>query len=280
MHGGEILTWVFEIVVLWVVFYQAYRFFYRERAAMIFGGLVISILLVFLFVKVIRARELEWIGTALVPISTILAVLFQNELRTALTRIGRGTFRRLMNRNVEESTVFNAICDAVTYLVNRHYGALIVLCRENKLSENVLLNRGVRLSATISAELLESIFYKGSALHDGAVIIDNERIISAAVILPVTKREIVDRSLGLRHRAAIGITEKSDAVVIIVSEETGAISLAVGGEQSSPTPLQRNLSVDALNHRLKELFRDHDRAEVHSVPPENAMAESEEAADT
>lgn len=253
MEKWEILIRIVEIVVLWIVIYQAYRL-RRERAVMMLGGLIILILLIIFFVKIIRARELEFLGTILVPAGTVLAVLFQNELRTALTRFGGGVFRGLWDHNkIGESERFDAICDAVDYLANRKYGALIVLQRANKLSEHI--TGGERIDAELSAGLLESIFYKGSALHDGAVIINNDRIVTAAGWLPSTEREMPDRTLGSRHRAAIGMAEKSDAVVIVVSEESGTISLAVGSERGDTSiQLERRFTRETLKQRLIELF--------------------------
>ncbi len=291
MEKWEILIRIGEIVVLWIVIYQAYRF-RRERAVMMLGGLIILILFIISFVKIIRARELEFLGTILVPVGTFLAVLFQNELRTALTRIGGSVFRGLVDRNkAGESERFDAICDAVAYLANRRYGALIVLQRANRLSEHI--TGGERIDAELSAGLLESIFYKGSALHDGAVIINNDRIVTAAGWLPPTEREIyrivtaagylplTERErLGARHRAAIGMAEKSDAVVIVVSEENGTISLAVGSERGNPSiPLERGFTPDTLKQRLIELFRNHEREETHTELHSRSVPDDEEGTD-
>ena len=278
------MKYVFEITVMWVIFYQLYRLFHRERAAMILGGLVILSLLAFAFIKIIDATELEVIGGALVPIGTILAILFQNEIRTALARIGRGSLSRLLHHNTKKSDFIEKLCDSESYLTNRRFGALIVICREDKLSAQVA--NGVALDASFSAELVESIFYvnkqgQGNPLHDGAVIIDNERVLAAGVILPVSVRELKDRSLGLRHKAGIGIAEESDAVVIIVSEETGGISLAVGGSQGSNAgpELQRDLSIDLLQKRLEELLNYHEQQETTNGPADSVDHEAEGNAD-
>ncbi len=284
MEVGQIVKYVFEITVMWVIFYQLYRLFHRERAAMILGGLVILSLLAFAFIKIIDATELEVIGGALVPIGTILAILFQNEIRTALARIGRGSLSKLLHHNAKKSDFIEKLCNSVSYLTNRRFGALIVICREDKLSAQV--SNGVALDAVFSSELVESIFYvnkqgQGNPLHDGAVIIDNERVLAAGVILPVSVRELRDRSLGLRHKAGIGIAEESDAVVIIVSEETGGISLAVGGTQGSNAgpELQRDLSIELLQKRLEDLLNYHEQQETTDSPADGVDHEAEGGAD-
>ncbi len=272
---------LFEIAVMWVIFYQLYRLFHRERAAMILGGLVILSLLALAFIKVIDATELEVIGSALVPIGTILAILFQSEIRTALARIGRGSLRKFLHHGSTKFNFIEEMCDAVSYLTNRRFGAIIVICREDKIL-GLIDNEPTPLDATFTAELLESIFYvnkqgQGNPLHDGAVIIDNERIMAAKVILPVSQRELTDRSLGLRHRAGLGIAEVSDAVVIIVSEETGGISLAVGGSQAgnAAPELQRDLSLELLKVRLEELLDYHEQPENQHTNEDGASHESE-----
>lgn len=284
MELGTIVKYVFEITVMWVIFYQLYRLFHRERAAMIMGGLVILGVIVFAFVRIIDATELEVIGGALVPLGTILAILFQSEIRTALARIGRGSLSKLLHHNATKSDFIEKLCEAVSYLTNRRFGALIVICREDKLSAQV--SNGIALDATFSAELVESIFYvnkqgQGNPLHDGAAIIDNERILAAGVILPVSVRELKDRSLGLRHKAGIGIAEESDAVVIIVSEETGGISLAVGGGQGSNVgpELQRDLSIELLKKRLEDLLNYHEQQETTNAPEDSVDHETQGSAD-
>lgn len=280
MDVALIAKYLFEITVMWVIFYQLYRLFHRERAAMILGGLVVLSLLALAFIKIIDATELEVIGSALVPIGTILAILFQSEIRTALARIGRGSLRKFLHHGSTKSGFIEKICDAVSYLTSRRFGALVVICREDKLSAQVA--NGIPLDAVFTAELVGSIFYvnkqgQGNPLHDGAAIIDNERIIAAGVILPVSVRELSDRSLGLRHKAGIGIAEESDAIVIIVSEETGGISLAVGGSQASNAApeLQRDLSIELLKSRLEELLDYHERPELQHTPTDPADQDSE-----
>ena len=286
MELGTIVKYIFEITVMWVIFYQMYRLFHRERAAMIMGGLVILGVIVFALVRIIDATELEVVGGALVPVSTILAILFQSEIRTALARIGRGSLSKLLHHNATTSDFIENLCSAVNKLSSKCFGALIVICREDKLSAQVASADTVLLDAVFSKELVESIFYvnkqgQGNPLHDGAVVIDNERVLAARVQLPVSDRELKDRALGLRHRAGIGIAEASDAVAIIVSEETGGISLAVGGGQGSNVgpELQRNLSGDLLKKRLKDLLNYHEQQETADAPGDSVNDEAQGSAD-
>ena len=165
---------------------------------------------------------------------------------TALAKLGSNRVLAKLWKQEENQDLVARICDSVSYLVSKRFGALIAISRSNKLSEFV--KTGTKLDAVCSRELLGTIFHPKTLLHDGAVIINNERIVAAGCILPVTGRELKDRSLGLRHRAGIGVAEVSDAVVIIVSEETGTVSLVVGNM------MQRDVSVSMLSTRLTELI--------------------------
>ncbi|MBR1996820.1 MAG: diadenylate cyclase, partial [Akkermansia sp.] len=184
-------------------------------------------------------------GSILGP-GTLLVILFQPELRTALAKLGSHRVLGKLWKQEENQDFVARICNSVSYLVSKRYGALIAISRSNKLSEYA--KTGTKLDAVCSRELLGTIFHPKTLLHDGAVIINNERIVAAGCILPVTAKELKDRSLGLRHRAGIGVAELSDAVVIIVSEETGNVSLVVGNM------MQRDISVSMLSTRLTELI--------------------------
>ncbi len=243
----NILRALFEIAVLWVIFYQLYRVFKDSRAAAILGGLIIILLFGSFLVVIIHASVLQSIGKAIIPIGTILAILFQTEIRTTLARLGSSPFLRTLMRQQRGSESFiSHVCDSIAYLTSKRFGALIAICRRDKLPD--IVNNAPRLDALYSRELIGTIFMPKTLLHDGAVIIDHERVVAASAILPVSDKELKDASMGLRHRAGIGLAEKSDAIVIIVSEETGTISLAVGNM------LQRNISLNTLQERLEELL--------------------------
>lgn len=238
---------VFEILVLWIIFYQLYRAFKDSRAAAILGGLVIIVITSIFLLKILHATVLQHIVSAIVGPGTILVILFQNEIRTALAKLGTHPFLRTAFLKRRRNNDFvTRVCDSISYLISKRFGALIAICRQNKLSE--WASSGTMLDAIYSRELIGTIFMPKTLLHDGAVIVDHERIVSAGAILPVSNRELKDTSMGLRHRAGIGLAEASDAIVIIVSEETGTVSLVVNNI------LQRDLSLELLSTRLTELL--------------------------
>lgn len=242
-----ILRAAFEITVLWVIFYQLYRAFKDSRSAAILAGLVIIVLLSFMILRLAHASVLQYIASSILGPGTILVILFQNELRTALAKLGTlPHIRRFYQKRESSNDFISKVCDSVSYLVSKRYGALIAFCRQDKLSE--LVESGTMLDALYTRELVGTIFMPKTLLHDGAVIVNHERVVAGGAILPVTNKELKDTSMGLRHRAGIGLAESSDAVVIIVSEETGTVSLAVGNI------LQRDLSLDLLRERLTELL--------------------------
>ncbi len=248
-----LLRAIFEIIVLWVVFYQLYRAFKDSRAAAILGGLLAIVLLGGIVLELAQATVLKQIAGAIIGPGTILVVLFQPELRTTLAKLGSQRFtRRLWQRSTNKEFV-DEVRDSVQYLVNKRFGALIAITRSNNLSEYA--KTGTMLDAAYTRELIGTIFMPKTLLHDGAVIVHQERIVAAAAILPVSNRELKDRSMGLRHRAGIGLAESSDAVVIIVSEETGSVSLAVGNM------VQRDVSLELLSQRLTQLLYAHNPSE-------------------
>ncbi len=248
-----LLRAIFEIIVLWVVFYQLYRAFKDSRAAAILGGLLAIVLLGGIVLELAQATVLKQIAGAIIGPGTILVVLFQPELRTALAKLGSQRFtRRLWQRSANKDFV-ELVKDSVQYLTSKRFGALIAITRSNNLSEYA--KTGTALDAAYSRELIGTIFMPKTLLHDGAVIVHQERIVAAAAILPVSNRELKDRSMGLRHRAGIGLAESSDAVVIIVSEETGSVSLAVGNM------VQRDISLELLAQRLTQLLYAHNNSE-------------------
>lgn len=172
----------------------------------------------------------------------IIVVLFQQDIRRALARVGRGVFPSISR--TEASQILEEVVRAAQALAQRRVGALFVLERETRLND--LIEAGTPLDATVSKDLLLSIFLPLSPLHDGAVVIQDGRVAWAGCVLPLTLRDDLPEGLGTRHRAAVGITEESDAVVVVVSEETSAISVVYAGE------LVRDLD----GPRLREVLRD------------------------
>lgn len=244
---AEILRAVFEILVLWILFYQLYRAFKDSRAAAILAGLLAIVVLGGVVLELAHAVVLKEIAKAIIGPGTLLVVLFQPELRTALARLGSNRYLpRFFQKQEENKDFITRVCDSVAFLVSKRCGALIAICRENKLSEYA--KTGTSIDGEYSRELIGTIFWPKTLLHDGAVIVDNERIVAAATILPVSSRELKDTSLGLRHRAGFGLAEVSDAIVIIVSEETGSVTLAVD------KVIQRDMSLSLLSERLTQLL--------------------------
>jgi len=188
----------------------------------------------------------EWLLTTLLPYFAIaLIVLFQPEIRRALSRFGRNVFRlRFSSRSPTEA--HDDLVLAASYFSLNRIGALVVLERDVGL--RTYIESGIPLDATLSYDLLLAIFRPGSPLHDGAAIVQGDRIAAAGCFLPLSLNPAISNQLGTRHRAAIGVTEESDAAVVLVSEQTGAISLAAGGA------IELNLTVEQLTERLATLF--------------------------
>ncbi len=185
------------------------------------------------------------LSTFLGSIFLVIVVLFQNEIRRGLVELGRSPlFSRLAPAESEMN--LEELVRAVVSLASRRIGALIVLERRTGLRE--FIESGVRVDASLSKQLIEAIFHGGSPLHDGALIVSRGRIAAAGSLLPLTVNPDVSRALGTRHRAALGMSEASDALVLVVSEETGVVSLAVGGA------LDRDLDATRLRRRLAELL--------------------------
>lgn len=221
------------------------------RAIQILVGLIVLIALTLLS----QLLELAALGLILErllePAVVIIVILFQNDIRRALARVGRGIFPSFSN--AQEIQVVEEIVRAAGSLSQRRHGALIVLERESNLGD--LIEAGVPVDAALSKELLASIFHPSSPMHDGAVVIQEGRVASAGCILPLTLRTDLPEGLGTRHRAAVGITEETDALVVVVSEETASISVVLGGEmlRGLDAPRLRVVLREVLGGERKEL---------------------------
>lgn len=232
-----------DILIVAYVIYRVIHSIQGTRATTLVKGLAI----IFVGSVVARALSLRTVSWLFDQITTLvlvaLPVVFYPELRRGLEQIGRGQLFSLLQPRTpkQEQVEFDAIVQAVVHLSSKKIGALIVLERQTGLHEFV--ETGVTLDALVSTELVVNIFEPNSPLHDGAIIIRGERIRSAASVLPLSDLQL-SGGLGTRHRAAVGMSEQTDAVVIIVSEETGTISLAVGGR------LRRYLSEARLKEQL------------------------------
>jgi len=239
---------IIDILDILIVAYLLYRlivFIKDTRVIQMFVGLGLLLLLSFLASSLGMIVVGRIIGTLQTVWVIAFIIIFQPELRSALTNLGLRRGFGLFSSGAEIPSE-QELLEAVTRLSKRGLGALIVIEREVRL--NNWIKKGVILNAEITAPTLESIFTVPGPLHDGAVIISQEKIAAAGVILPITDREELGYILGTRHRAAIGISEQSDAVVIVVSEETRAISLAYDGE------IKRGLSSDDLLTELERAY--------------------------
>ncbi len=234
----------FEIILLSVGIYYGYLYFKGTRGAKVLTGLAIVFLTLTLISQLLNLVVIGWIIRSFsVFLAVALVVIFQPELRRGLAELGGHPIFSLTS---EKRETVHDIAEAVTQLANKQFGALIAIERDTSI--RVYEETGVILDSEFSIELMLTLFHPKSALHDGGVIVRNGRIAAAACIFPVSQRETLDRSLGLRHRAGLGITEESDAVVVIVSEETGGISICYRRR------IERNFTPDTFRTRLAELL--------------------------
>lgn len=229
------ITSAIDILLVAILIYQLVLIIRGRRAVHILLGIGILVLIYFVAIAA-KLEVLRTILATLAPYTAIaLIVMFQSELRRMLARLGRRPF--LGATQLERRELMQEILLAVAQLSQRKTGALIVL--ERKLGLRTFVESGVNLDAAISRDLLCSIFHPGGALHDGAVIIQGDRITAAACFLPLTTNPVLIGELGTRHRAALGITEESDCMAVVVSEETGRISIAAFSEIELDVPLER-----------------------------------------
>src|SRR5438132_9300410 len=234
-----------DIILVAVIIYEFLMLIRGTRAAPMLVGVAV-LALAFYFARVGWLATLNWLISTLLPyVVFTLIVVFQSEIRHALARLGsRLTFSRTSS---SEADAYDDIVLAANLFSQHQTGALIVIEREIGLRTHI--ESGVPLDARLSYDLLATIFRPSAPLHDGAVIVQKDRIAAAACFLPLSMNPMLSTQLGTRHRAGIGITEETDAIAVIVSEETGAISLAIGGT------IERDLSVEKLRERLGSLLR-------------------------
>jgi diadenylate cyclase len=199
------------------------------RAVPLVRGITALLISLALLTRLIELRAFAWLVAQLLPALLVaIPVLFQPELRRALEQLGRGHLLVLSQRDAERVTgTIQSIVEATGYMAERSIGALIVFERQTGLQEYT--ETGVLMDAEVTPELITTVFNHHTILHDGAIIVRESRIVAAACVMPLTAAFLADRELGLRHRAAIGITEASDAVAVVVSEERGTISLTHSG---------------------------------------------------
>lgn len=244
---GRLQDWrnILDVALVALIFYGLLQLFRGTQAIQLVRGMLVIGLVTAMVNQVVQLTAFRWLinNTAAVVLFAI-PVIFQPELRRALERVGRTAplfVRRPDNTTTQQ--VISEVVKAVEQMAERRTGALIVFEGATGLAE--FIDRGVAVDAEVTAELLTTIFHPNTALHDGAVIISRDRVAAASCVLPLTQRALTDTQLGTRHRAAIGVTEQADALSVVVSEETGALSVARNG---------RLLRIDA--GRLRTLLSD------------------------
>ncbi|TVR92674.1 MAG: TIGR00159 family protein [Spirochaetaceae bacterium] len=233
-----------DILLLAFLFYKGYQILVQTRAVqLVRGGVFVG--LTYATAYVFDLRTLLWLLNIVAPSLVIgIAIIFQPELRKIFTRIGQG--RWLQFTETSKTNQLDAVVQAAEVLSVRKRGALIAFVRQ--VGQKGVIETGTRLDSDISSQLLLSIFGFDTALHDGAVFIEGSKMVAAGCLLPLSDQVDIRRSFGTRHRAALGLVEESDAVVLVVSEETGAVSLAYDGN------LYYDLGTDEVRARLMDLL--------------------------
>lgn len=255
-----------EIAVIWIVVFAIFRFVQGTRAARAIKGLIVLLIFGAIFMQLLGDEHLERLGylynRMLAVIAIAMVVIFQPELRRALIRLGETKFMRTGYEGAVR--VAGEVAPACRYLSKARFGAIVVI--ERRVGLKGIAEVGTILDAHLTAPLLQTIFYPGSALHDLAVVIRGDKVYSAGVQLPMAgPTDLPDRTLGSRHRAAVGVTKDSDALVVVVSEETGLIRVAQRGVLSGA------IDPEALETVLASLLG-HDPDAEEAVKPESSSA--------
>lgn len=248
-----------DILVVTFIIYQALKFFRNTRAAQLLKGIIFFVIVMQL-ADLLNMNATSYLlrGTLQFGVLALL-IMFQPELRKVLEQVGKGSLKRLFTADenklkVEsEGKMVDEICNAAFYLSAAHTGALIVF--ERGLHLNEIINTGVIINSDISSSLIESIFFPRSPLHDGAIIIKNGKVKAASCLLPLSESDEISMELGTRHRAALGLSEASDAVILVVSEQTSTISVASAGV------LKRGFTKESLNKELSKYFDSEEKKE-------------------
>ena len=256
---------IVDIVLVAILIYQFLGLVRGTRAAPMLVGVAV-LALAFYFARLGELRTLNWLLSTLLPyVVFALIVVFQSEIRQGLANLGSRISR--MRSSTSAADVYDDVVLAANLFSQNQTGALIVIEREIGL--RTYIESGVALDARLSYDLLATVFRPSAPLHDGAVIVQRDRIAAAACFLPLSMNPVLSTQLGTRHRAAIGITEETDAVAVVISEETGAISLAVAGN------IERDLTVERLRERLSSLLRRYAPAPTLLTPVEEGFIEDE-----
>jgi diadenylate cyclase len=247
-----------EISILTTGIYYTWKLFRGTRGARVLGGFAVVLATLSLLAVVLKLRViLELLSFSPAVLITGLVIIFQPELRRIFAEVGS---RPLLGGHRQQTEVIEIVIRTVEQMQQNGHGALIAF--ERKITYEPARETGTIIDARVSEDLLETLFFPKTPLHDGGVIIAEDRIAVAAAIFPLTQTEGLQRNLGLRHRAALGLSDETDAVVVILSEETGIISLAIGGE------LRRPLTTDELRSQLIAILlqhKDHEKSLVEQL---------------
>jgi len=236
--------WAVEILLLTCTLYYVWKLLRGTRGAKVLVGLATVLLVLTLTSTLLQLTVIAYLLSSFSTFFLLaLIIIFQPELRRILAELGS---RPLLAASQQQSEVIEAVVSAIEFLQGEHFGALIAF--ERDISYQPGHETGTEIDAKVSDDLLVTIFYPKTPLHDGGVIIQRDRIAAAAAIFPLTQAEGLQRTLGLRHRAALGLSDETDAIVVVLSEETGIISIAHNGE------LERPLMIDELRARLTEIL--------------------------
>ncbi|MEK5036684.1 diadenylate cyclase CdaA [Sporosarcina sp. FSL K6-3457] len=239
---------IVDVLLVWFVFYQLMKIIKGTKAVQLLKGILV-IIIVRVMTDVFSLDTLRFLMDQVLPFGFLaIIIIFQPELRRALEQLGRGRLfaRTNVQEEEERERLMGAITKSVSYMAKRRIGALISIEKETGLSEYI--ETGIPLHADITSELLINIFIPNTPLHDGAVIFQKNQIAAAGCYLPLSESSFISKELGTRHRAAIGLSEVTDAITVIVSEETGAVSITAAGD------LDRNLSMEEFEARLRKVW--------------------------
>ena len=244
----NVLVNIIDVLLVWFVIYKLIAIIKGTKAVQLLKGIFV-IIIARIVTEVVGLDTLGWLMQMVLDWGFIaIIIIFQPELRRALEQIGRGKlFARSSQQEVEErNRLIEAMTKSVSYMAKRRIGALISIEKETGLTDYI--ETGIPIQSEITSELLINVFIPNTPLHDGAVIIQKNRIAAAACYLPLSESPFISKELGTRHRAALGLSEVTDAITIVVSEETGAVSLTSNGD------LHRNLSMEEFESRLRKMW--------------------------
>lgn len=245
MNAVEVLKSILDVLLVWFVVYKLITIIKGTKAVQLLKGIFV-ILIVRILTDLLGLDTLKWMVEQVLTWGFLaIIIIFQPELRRALEQLGRGRLfaRTQMQEEEERDRLIGAFTKSVSYMAKRRIGALITVEKETGLSEYI--ETGIAMNSYISSELLINIFIPNTPLHDGAVIVQKNKIAAAACYLPLSESPFISKELGTRHRAALGISEVTDAFTIVVSEETGAVSVTIDGD------INRNVSMEEFERIVR-----------------------------